>query len=788
MSSLQRMLLADLLRMWRQGLAIVVLLACGVATFIMSTSTMRSLESSRDRYYRDYRFADLFVSLVRAPNTLLDRILAISGVGSASGRIVREVLLDMPTRIEPVSCRLVSLEDDPVRAINGIYVRRGRLPMVSDRTEVLVSELFAEAHGLKPGDMLKANLGGTLEVLHVVGIGLSPEYIYVVQPGLLLSDDARYGVLWTPYANMASAYNMEGAFNHLTLLLERGASEQAILRQLDSLTKPFGGTGAYGREDQESHSRVADEMREMRTMATLSPTIFLSVTLFLLHIVFSRLVHQQRETIATLRAFGYYPSEIGWHYVRLVLVWVVLGTSIGILAGVRASWWMGSLYMMFFRFPAMQYPLLTWEWLAAVLLALTVAVLGSIGSIRSAMRLPPAVSMRPEVSARFRTSMLEQRGLRWLSSPIALLVVRRLESNPWIAALSILGLALGMSIVILSSFFEDTIDFVLENQFVRSQRQDLMLTFNEPCSESALHDVRQMDGILDVEAFRAVPVRIHHGVVSERVSLMGLNSTPALYRVLDDRERSLEFFERGGLVLTEKLAQMLGVQLGDEVEIEWLEGQDRTVRLDVASIFPNFTGPAAFMLRSDLHSLLMEGERVSGVFATIDRSKLDRIYSQIKQTPAIVGVLDKQAALSHFRDMISKSTYWMRTINAVFAALIAIGVTYNAALITYTERARDLATLRVMGFSKRELSKVLLAEMAFITVMAIPIGIPISYAFCYLTTLAIDTKNHRFPLVIDRDTIAYGITVLLLAVAASSVAVLRLLNRLDMLSVLKVRE
>jgi putative ABC transport system permease protein len=783
--SLTRMFFAEFFRLWRQGVAIVGLLACGIAIFVMSTGMIRALETSRDRYYRDYRFADLFAQLVRAPLSLVDRIAEIPGVKSATGRIVREVLVDVSGMVEPVSCRLVSVQPDPVRAVNGIYLRRGRLPEPSDRVEVVVNELFAQAHGLNPGDSIVANMAGRLERLHIVGIGLSPEYIYVVQPGLLLSDDRRYGVLWAPYRDLAPAFNMEGAFNHVSIELYGGANARDVMHQIDILTKPYGGLGAYDRSEQESHERVSDEMHQVRAMAILSPTIFLLVTLFLLHIVFSRLVHQQRESIATLRAFGYYPFEIGWHYSKIVLVWVCAGVGLGIIVGMRLALWMGSFYMMFFRFPAMDAPSLSWEWVAAIAMSFGVALLGSFSSIRAAMNLPPAVAMRPEAPSRFRSASWDQ-GIASRIGPVARMVIRRLESNPWITLFSTLGLALGLAILVLSAFMEDTIDYVIDHQFAASQRQDMTFTFHENASESAVSDVLHMDGVLAAEPFRSVPIRIRYGHRSKRLGLMGLESNPMLFRVIDDRNQSMELRDGGGLRITRKLAELIRAREGDVVEIELMEGQDRTVRIPIATVFPNYTGPAAFMNRFELHRLLEEGERVSGTFVRIDSAQRDRVYRQVKETPAIAGILDKQAAVKNFRNIIARSTFWMRTVNALFAAFIAFGVSYNSALIAYTERARDLATMRVMGFSRRELAAILLTEIGVITLLAIPIGIPLGYAFCYWTTTVIDTESHRFPLIVHRDTFFYGIIILCISIAVSSFAVLRLLRQIDILAVLKV--
>ena len=207
MKTLDRLLIADLKRMWGQALAICAVLACGVATFVMSTTTMRSLEVTYDHYYRDYRFADVFVSLKRAPNQFAARLREIPGVERVDTRVVRSVILDIPTMVEPASCRLVSIPDHPGQNLNAIHLRRGRLPDPGRRGEVLASEMFAEAHRLRPGDTVKVIMGGREERLRIVGIAMSPEYIFAVQPGMFLPDNRRFGVLWMPYRQMAAALN-----------------------------------------------------------------------------------------------------------------------------------------------------------------------------------------------------------------------------------------------------------------------------------------------------------------------------------------------------------------------------------------------------------------------------------------------------------------------------------------------------------------------------------------------------------------------------------------------------
>jgi putative ABC transport system permease protein len=383
---------------------------------------------------------------------------------------------------------------------------------------------------------------------------------------------------------------------------------------------------------------------------------------------------------------------------------------------------------------------------------------------------------------------MDRMGVARLMSPIEKMIVRRLEANGLATALSILGIALGVAILVLGSFMEDTIAFVMDVQFGQSQRQDVMLTFSEPKSANGLYDAMHLPGVTRAEPFRAVPVRLRHGPNQYRVSLMGLTERPELYRILDAHQRPINFPEGSGVTLTKKLCELLDVKLNDTLTIEVLENDRKPPQaVQVTSVISNYTDPAAFFNRMDLHRLMQESERPSGVFLSVDSRQMPALYAAVKETPAIAGVLDNNAARMNFKNLIQSNTRIMRLVNSIFGVVIAIGVLYNAALIALAESSRDLATLRVIGFSRREVATILIGEIAIITVLAIPIGLPIGYGFCSLATLALDSESHRFPLVVNRHTFAYASLVILLAALASTLIVRRMLNRLDLVSVLKVK-
>lgn len=788
MTALHRKLMRDLWQMRGQMLAICLVMACGVATFVMSLSTLNSLQRTQNAYYERYRFADVFTHLKRAPNSLADRVAEIPGVASVQTRVVENVSLDVEGLAEPAVGRLVSISERPVSGLNDLYLRSGRYIEPGRTGEVLVSEGFANAHRLRPGDSIRAVINGRKQELRIVGIALSPEYIYAIRAGDLLPDDRRFGIFWMGSTDLAAAFDMRGAFNDLCLTLAPGASEAEVLLRLDRVTESYGGLGAYGRADQSSHKFISNELKELRGMALVVPGIFLAVAAFLLHIVLSRLVNTQREQIAALKAFGYTRWEVGSHYLQMVLVLVMIGAVIGTAVGVWLGRSVTELYTRFFHFPLFTFDLGSDVLLLAVGLSSSAAILGTLDAVRRAMGLPPAEAMRPEPPVSYQATLIERMGLqRWLS-PAGRMILRQLGRRPWRALLSCFGIALAIAVLILGSFMKDALDFALESQFYLAQREDLSITFVEPASGRALHDVEHLPGVRRCEPFRSLSVRLRAGPRSRRVGLLGVRRDGELFRLLD-MDRHETPVPSDGVILSAKLGELLDVAVGGQVVVEVLEGERPVRAVPVAGLLSDFEGMAAYMDIRAVNRLTRESDVLSGAFLTVDSQREEELYRTLKNSARIASVTIKGAALRSFQQTVAENLLRMRTFNIIFASIIAFGVVYNSARISLAERSRELATLRVIGFTRVEISLLLLGEFAVLTLAAIPVGLALGYGLAALVIhLAYDTELFRIPLIVDRSTYAFAVAVTLLAALISGLIVRRMLDRLDLVAVLKSKE
>jgi putative ABC transport system permease protein len=787
-TALDRKLLRDLRGMAGQAAAVAAILACGLAMFVMALSTLASLERALDRYYERDRFAQVFAHLKRAPDPLAERIAELPEVAQLETRIVVDVLLDVEGLSEPATGRIVSLPEhggQPV--LNRIHLRAGRFPDPRREDEVLVSEGFAAKNGFGPGSHVTAVINGRLRRLHVVGVGLSPEFIYAIRPGEMLPDERRFGVLWMPYPGLAAAFDLDGAFNDVCLTLTPGASEPDVIARLDRLTGEYGGLGAYGRADQMSHQFLSNEIRELRTMAVFAPAIFLSVTAFLLNVVVGRLVQTQREQVAALKAFGYTDREVGWHYVKLVLVIAGVGVAAGTIAGAWLGRSLTVLYTDFFHFPTFDYYLPGWVVALAVGVSVGAAVLGALFAVRRAVVLPPAEAMRPEPPPSFRPTVLERLGLARLLPATARMVLRNVERQPVRSLTTVAGLALAAAGPVLGEFMSDAIDYAIETQFEWAQRQQVAVAFVEPAGPDALYELAHLRGVRTVEPVRALGVRLRHGPRHRRVGVLGVRPDGELFRLIDLDRNRVELPPEG-VVLSKKLAELIEARPGDRVRLEVLEGERPVREVVVSGLVNDFSGTTAYMDVRAVNALMREGEVSTGAYLAADPAALDGIYARLKQAPRVAGVTIKAAAVQSFRETIAKNLLRMKAINVFFACVIAFGVVYNAARIAVSERGRELATLRVIGFTRGEISALLLGELALLTLVAVPVGLAVGYGFVYLTVNAYDTELFRIPLVVEPATYAFATTVVVFAAVGSGLIARRQLDHLDLVAVLKAKE
>jgi putative ABC transport system permease protein len=787
MRALNRKLWRDLLEMRGMVLAIALVQAGGVATFVMSLSTYDTLLVARDDYYREQRFAEVFALLKRAPDTLVGRLQAIPGVERVQTRVVAAARLTVPGFNDPVVATLVSIPEGRSPPLNSLYLRRGRLVTAGRDDEVLVNDTFADEHDLQPGDHLTATINGRRKQLTIVGIAMSPEYMYAISPGAVFPDFKRYGIMWMGRAALAAAYNMEGAFNDVSFKLVDGAIADDVIQRIDRVLTRYGGLGAYARRDQTSHRFLSEELKGLETMAAVFPVIFLGVAAFLLNVVITRLVYTQRNQIAILKAFGYSNLAVGRHYAALALVIVLIGLAGGIAVGAWMGRGLSALYMEFYRFPFTEYHLHADVIVLAALVSIAAGMTGAVLAVHRAVQLPPAEAMRPETPAVYRETLIERLGLqRWFSQPTRM-IARHIERRPLKSLLSIGGIAAACGIVMVANFQQDAVTYMIDVQYAMSQSQDLTVTLTEPTSHHALYSLIGLQGVRHAEGIRAVPARLRFEHRSYRGSIQGLEPDGVLRRVLDADLERVELPGQG-VVLTDFLAELLDIEPGELLTVEVLEGNRPVLEVPVVGLTSEYLGVSAYMQRATVNRLLKEGDAVNGIYLDIDERYSERIYRDLDDMPRVAGTVVRETAIRSFHKTMEETILFFSFVTALLGGAIAFGVVYNSARIALSERDRELASLRVLGFTRGEVAYILLGELAVATLLALPLGYLFGRELCRYLSSSFRSDLYRVPLVLEADTFAFAASVVLASAIISAVLLWRKLNQLDLIGVLKTRE
>jgi putative ABC transport system permease protein len=730
----------------------------------------------------------VFATAKRAPLALVERIRAIPGVSEVETRVVRDAQLSIEGVVPPMIARLIGVDFAHPPAMSRLTLKSGRWPAPGAKGEVVVNQRFLEARRLKLGARADVLMNGKLERLTIVGTALSPEYIYATRGGGM-PDDEWFGVFWTDARALAAAFNMEGAFNSVLLRLSRNAPGAAVVESLDRILDPYGGFGAIGREDQISHKIVSQEINQQRVFGLVLPSVFLFVAAFILNVVLHRQVNAQRGEIAALKALGYEDRAIGWHYLKLASVIVLLGTAIGLGLGWRLGRAMTGLYTTdFFHFPEFHFRLLPWVVLAGAGAALAAAFGGALAAIRGVVRLRAAEALRPPAPAEFRPLLVERLGYVRLFTPAQRMILRSLERTPVRAALTVAGIAGSVAILLAGTFWVDAIDYFIDVQFNQAQRANVSIGFAEPVALAARRELERLPGVIRVEAARAIPVRLVAGHRHYRTALTALADDATLQRILDKDLRESRPVP-GGVLLTTRLAQRLGVAPGDTLVAEMLEGKRIKAEVRVAGTVRELVGMNAYMRLEDLNRLAREGPLVSAAGLRVELGEEPRLLERLKEVPAAAVVIVTRTLLDTFRATSAKNVLFFTTILTAFAATIAVGVVYNNARIQLAERAWELASLRVLGLTRGEVSVLLLGELAIEIAAAIPLGFVAGY---WLSWLIVALMQHgemmEFPLVILPDTYLYAGAVVAAAGVASALIVRNRIDNLDLVAVLKTRE
>jgi len=790
---LLRKLWRDLLGRKGALLAVLAIVAVGVGVFVAMAGVYRDLDDARAAYYRDYRLADFSVSMKRAPAWAIEHVAQMPNVRAVRGRVNLGVRVDLPHLDEPISGTAISMPEHPAPVLNDILLRQGTWFSGRDGREVILNDAFAHANGLAPGSRIRVVLLDQQHDLLVVGTAMSPEFVYLIAPGAgLAPDPARFGVLYMPERFLQESCDLDGAYNQL-IGLAHDSSRTALdntLRLIEERLDPYGVTDSTPVEEQPSVRFLADELRGIRVGATIMPALFLVVAALVLNVLMGRLVVQQRSVVGTLKALGYSSGAVLRHYLAFGLMVGLAGGLAGVVLGHVLQGGMVVMYREFFALPSIDAHLYPEVLLGGMAVSVGFALAGTLRGVRYAARLAPAQAMRPPPPERGGKVLPERIPALWRPLPFRWkMMLRAVFRNPFRSSVCVLASVIATALIVATVTTVDALDYLMEYEFEQVSHQDITVALRDARGIRAVPEVESLPAVTGAEAELSTVCDLTRGPYRKRVGVTGLVRGGRLHTPLDATGRPI-VAPQEGLVLSRKLAAVLDVRPGDTVGLRPLIGERREVRAPVVATVDSFLGLSAYADATYLSRLLGESWVANVLLVSTEPGSEGqrRLYAALKERPSVIGVGERTRAITKLNETLNQTLWISLFFLVLFAGLIAFGSVLNAALVSLNERQREVGTLRVLGYTPRQIGRIFSGESWLLNGTGIGLGLVAGVGLTHLLSMAYDTELYRFPVVIYPSRLAISAALMCLFVGMAQLILFRLIRKLPWLDVLKVKE
>ena len=792
MKVLDQKLARDLWRTRGMLMAIVAIVAVGIACLVGLVGTSRNLSIALEAYYSRCRMADFWLDLKRVPTSELEFLRRVNGVASLRQRLTYPVVVDLEGVAAPVGGLLLSLPDVRRPVINDIMLKSGQYFSRGRQEEVIVLEPFALARGLKVGDKIDLVMKGQKKTLLIIAIATSPESAYLMPPGSITPAKGHYGVFFVKRSFAEDTLGIRGAFNSLVGMLTPEAREnpQPVLDELELKLKDYGVFACYPLALQSSNQALHSELGGLSTMSTFMPLIFLMVASLVLNVLMTRLASGQRTIVGTLKALGYSNREVFTHFLKMGAVVGVLGALFGNLLGYWIAGAMTDMYGYFFSLPdlgARFYPSLSWISLGV---SLVFSLLGTFRGVQKVVGLSPAEAMRQAAPEGGKAIILES--WPWLWSRLGFrwqMVLRGMFRKKARTLIGVFAAAMGSSLLVATFGMLDSFVYMVEFQFNKVLLSDYDISLRTERSYAALDEALNLPG-----ALRGEPVLVVHGTLShlnarKKVAIKGLRQDATMTVPCKKDGIAVRVPDRGFL-LTARLARQLGVVPGDSLIMTPTKGEQRPVRVEVSATVDSYFGLDAYADYRYLNSLVDEASALNLIQLRTRQTtaQADRFMKELKRFPVLQTMSrtswQKAGMQTDFIGKMSGMAYPM----IIFGAVIFFGSILNSSLIAIVERQREIATFRVVGYRTGEVGSVFLRENLLQNMVGAFLGLPLGYWM--LTGLAEQITNDMYamPAVVDSVSWVYCVVLALAFVLLSQLVVQRAIAKLDWNQALAMKE
>ena len=737
-------------------LAVAAIVAVGTGSFIGMLGTFLNLDRAKESYYAQCRMADFWIDLKKVPVSTVQELATLPGISELRNRITFPAIVNLEDVEEPINALVVSMPREQAPVLNNLVIRQGSYFTEYRRNEVILSDQFAAARKLEPGDSIRLTMDGQEKDVFVVGTAISPEFVYIAPPGGICDDPANYGIFYLKRDYVEDVFGFHGACNNLIGLLTPEATEHAdaVIHSLSAKLEDYGVFTSTPLRNQFSNLTLTSEMGGLQSMATMLPLLFLGVAALVLNVLMTRIAQQQRTIVGTLKALGYENRSIFWHFIQFGVTVGVIGALGGCLLGYYISGMMTTTYQSVFEFPHLVNNLYPGLMAIALLISIIFAILGTINGVRMVANLKPAEAMRmpapPEGGAVFFErfpGFWDRLDFRWQ------MILRGLLRNKVRTLISIIAASMGASMVVVALGLLNSMDLMISFQFDKIMKSSYVINFKDDTDRGALYEARRWPGVLLAEPVLNVACTFESRNHRKNGVITGLQADAVLTQPHDENGNRVRI-PPVGLLMTKRMADHLNVKEGDMVRFTPVRGT-RTARVvPIAKIIRSMLGMSVYADYDYLNGLLGETDALSGVdlktaFTPSERTAFYRTLKACPRLQSVDSVLHQKAIITK---QFSQSMQGMVVMMIFFAAVIFFGSILNGSLISIAERQREIATFRVLGYPASQVGQIFLRENMLLNIIGTLVGMPIGYALFSAMCIGFTNDAYAFPTYIAFST------------------------------------
>lgn len=787
MKILFRNLLRDIKKSKGQFISILVIVILGVTFYTSINSAFRNLSSSSMNYYEEYRLADIWVDLYNVPSSIREKVLRIPNVKDATGRIVKDASINISE--ESATLRFITLPDIKTDIVNDIVIKSGRYFSEGDSNQCLLDEDFFKANNLNLGEYIYPIINGNKVKIKIVGTAKSPEFVYTLKDSSeIMADNKKFGIIYVKQSFGEGIFDSNGSINNLSIRISNGSYIEKVKDDIKRTLKNYGLKSVIDREEQTSSKMISSEIKQLKSMGGTFPIIFFMVASVIIYIMMGRMVENQRTQIGVLKAIGFTNFQVLSYYMSYSALVAIVGSFIGAISGTYMGVGMTKIYNQYFNLPLGEIKIYGEFVFPAFALTLSFCLFAGYNSCKSIFKIMPSEAMRQKAPESGKKIVLERMTLIWKNiSYLGKIITRNLFRYKKRALLTSLGVIFASAILLVALSMKDSIDFMIEQQYSNIQNYDIKIRFSNLINIEELDTIRNIGHIKEIEPVLETGVEISNGWRTKQVGFTALVKDPQMYRV-EDKEGNIVSLPQNGLLISEKLAEILGLNLNDNVDVKFYFPGKEKKEMVVKGIIVQYLGLSTYTSMDSLNNLLGEGRIANSAVLKLDNTKFENeVKDKLKDIPGIASLESKNDSLNALMQAMGAMGASIG-VYITLAGILLVAVLYNIATINIFERQRELATLKVLGFNNNEVKKLIFAENYIITIFGIIIGLPFGKWLGTYLMKSSSTDAYTIPYVIEFKTYIIAIILTLLFTMITNLTLIKKIKALDMIEVLKNKE